>query len=114
MASGTTTVDFGAFPGSSHVTVDVTGQTGFISTSRHEAYIQPVATADHSTDEHVLETIGVKSVYQADGTIRIHAFNTSQLNERLERRGKNPDLEVGGIGTLIYGVWTVAWVWSNT
>jgi len=109
-ASGTTTLDFGVFPGSSHATVDVTGQTGFVTTSEVEAWIQPVATPDHSADEHKVETIKVVASYKVDGTITIDAFNTSQLNEPVF--GPSAQNWQGGKGTRLYGVWNVAWAWN--
>lgn len=52
MAIGNTVISFGAFPGSSQATVDVTGQTSILSTSHTQAELMIVATADHSVDEH--------------------------------------------------------------
>jgi hypothetical protein len=122
-ASGTTTINFGAFPGASDVTLDV-ATAGVVASSKVEAWIQPVATADHSIDEHVVETIRAVGYYLSDGNIRIRAFNTSQLNEPLEAfRGgtlsgglispPQPQLPMrGGTGTRLYGVWTVGWAWA--
>lgn len=39
-AHGVTQVDFGVFPGSSHATVTVTGQAGFVAGSEVEAWIR--------------------------------------------------------------------------
>ena len=96
-ASGNTTVDFTAFPGSTGATVDVTGQTGFTSTSQVEAWLQPKATADHTIDEHRVEEIDVKGAWQVDGTIRIYA------------EWKPTNDNVGAARP--YGLWTVGWVW---
>lgn len=52
MAQGTTTVNFGAFPGTDAVAITVTGITG--SPTLGEAWIVPTGTADHSADEHLL------------------------------------------------------------
>lgn len=128
-AQGNTTVDFGAFPGSSHAFVDVTGQAGIVAGSAVEAWVRGEASADHSADEHVVETIGVRAASIIAGTgFRIHAWNTSQLNEPVPdtavgvpgaaRGGAGPqhpsnpmDLD-GGKGTRLYGVWNVSWVWN--
>lgn len=103
-AQGTTTVDFGAFPGSSHVKVTITGQAAIVAGSLVEAWIRPVATADHSADEHMVETIKVvaNNIVASTG-FDIDAFNTSQLNE---------PAPFGGKGTRLYGLWTAAWVWN--
>ena len=122
--TGTTTINFGAFPGSSDTSVTVTGQTTILGTSVVQAWMYPTATADHSADEHLLETIKVMAGNVVAGTgFTIYAANTSQLNEPLETPGiskfrsaaatvygdSNPS--AGGTGTRIYGSWTVAWQW---
>jgi len=122
--TGTTTINFGAFPGSSDTSVTVTGQTTILGTSVVQAWMYPTATADHSADEHLLETIKVMAGNVVAGTgFTIYAANTSQLNEPLETAGistfrsaaatvyGNSNPSVGGEGTLIYGSWTVAWQW---
>lgn len=99
-AAGSTTVNFGAFPGSSHATVAVTGQTGIVAGSIVDAWIRPEATADHSADEHLVETIRIATSDIIAGTgFTIHGFNSS---EKTSARGE---------GTLISGTWTVAWSW---
>ena len=59
MASGTTIIDFGAFPGAYDTSVAVTGQGSILSTSLVEAWIFPDVTADHTEDEHLIEEIKV-------------------------------------------------------
>lgn len=100
-ASGFTTVNFGAFPGKSDAVVTITGQAGIVSGSLAEAWLRPVATADHSADEHMVETLKVvaNNIVAATG-FDISGFNTNQINEP------------NGLGTLVYGLWTVAWVWN--
>jgi hypothetical protein len=91
MATGTTTVDFGAFPGATDTSVAVTGQTGIVSGSLVEAWLRPVATADHSADEHWVEEIQVTAGNIVAGTgFTIYARTR---NHRL------------------YGTWTVAWAY---
>lgn len=128
---GTATVDFGAFPGSSHATVAVTGQASIVAGSVVQAWIRPVATADHSADEHMLETIKVHASDIVAGTgFTINAFNAGMLNEPAENAVAKDNLSqilarpggggpqdgltaaVGGKGTRIYGQWTIAWSWS--
>lgn len=110
--TGTTTIDFGAFPGKSDASIDVTGQTGIVAGSLVEAWIRPVATADHSTDEHMLETIKIFAGNIAAGVgFTIYGFNTSQLNEGLYM-GIDNVVPGAGLGTRIYGQFTIAWVWN--
>lgn len=126
-AQGTTTIDFGAFPGKSDASVDVTGQAAIVSGSLVEAWLRPVATADHTADEHLAETIKVMAGNIVAGTgFTIYALNTSQLNEplgpikgvsgTLAGQSTSPPTHLlptrGGTGTRIYGQWTIAWVWN--
>ena len=123
-ATGTATIDFGSFPGKSDAAVDVTGQSGIVSGSLVEAWIRPVDTADHSADEHMLETLKVFAANIVAGTgFTVYAFNTSEVNEPPERSYRDPFTSTagvaksgagpdrGGIGTRIYGQWSVAWAW---
>lgn len=111
-ATGTAILNFGAFPGASDTSVAVTGQAGIVSGSLVEAWIRPEATADHSVDEHMVETIKVFAGNIVAGTgFTIYGFNTSEINEdryQAEGRGR----EGGSFGTRIYGTWTVAWAWN--
>lgn len=111
---GTATIDFGAFPGKSDASVAVTGQAGIVAGSLVDAWIRPVATADHTADEHMLETISIfaGNIVAATG-FTIYAFNNSQLHEFPIAADQNPPSggQVGK-GTRIYGLWTVAWVWD--
>lgn len=124
-SQGTTTLDFGAFPGKSDTSVAVTGQATIVAGSLCEAWLFPVATADHTADEHMIETIRVIAGNVVAGTgFTIYGFNTSQVNEPLipqpiaKFRPAATSVfgysapSVGGIGLRIYGLWTVAWVWN--
>lgn len=126
MPTGTATLDFGAFPGKSDTSVAVTGQTGIVAGSLVEAWIRPVATADHSADEHMLETLKVFAADIVAGTgFTIYGLNTSQLNEPLkDLETKTTSVNIlgtgpysghlpasGGKGTRLYGLWSVAWAW---
>ena len=124
---GVATLDFGAFPGASDASVVVTGQAGILAGSLVEAWIRPVATADHSADEHMLETLRVFAASIVAGVgFTIFGFNTSELNEPVfnqslmgngqplagdRQTGRAPG-DQGGRGTRIYGQWTIAWVWN--
>lgn len=122
-ASGSTTIDFGAFPGGSDASVAV-AQASITGSSLVEAWLFPAATADHSADEHIVETIKVFAGNVSNGVgFTIYAVNTSQLNEPLQKVGPSTfrsaaatvygdsDESVGGQGTRIYGTWSVGWVW---
>lgn len=119
-AQGTTTVDFGSFPGSSHTKVTVTGQASILSSSLVEAWVVPIATSDHTADEHVLEPIRVYVSDVVAGTgFTIHAINTWTQPQPDNTQTK----KVGGAGVvrpgvsdsiafLCFGQFTVGWVWN--
>ena len=118
-------MNFGAFPGASDASVVVTGQASILAGSLVEAWIQVAASADHTADEHMVETIKVfaHSVVAGVG-FTISGFNTNQINEPLtaptsdpahalagaEVGGTNPS--IGGRGTRLYGQFNVNWVWN--
>jgi hypothetical protein len=136
MATGTATLDFGAFPGASDASVAVTGQAAIVAGSLVEAWIRPVATADHTDTEHMVETLKVfaANIVAATG-FTIYGFNTSEINEPdppplkpqfQQRHTSNTavawtamplDAAQGRAevrdsrATRIYGTWTIAWAW---
>lgn len=123
-AAGVAEIDFGPFPGCSDASVTITGQTRIESTAAVQAWLQPQATADHTADEHRVETISVcaGNITPTVG-FTIYASNSSQLNEPIQPA--NPSTfrsaaasvygyvgdGTGGQGTRIYGRWTVGWRW---
>jgi hypothetical protein len=95
-AQGTTTIDFGAFPGASDASVAVTGQTGILSGSLVEAWIRLEASADHTADEHLVEPIEIQAGNIVAGTgFTIYGINRTPVGD-----------------TTVYGVWKVNWVWN--
>jgi hypothetical protein len=127
-AQGTTTIDFGAFPGKSDASVDVTGQASIVSGSLVEAWLRLTDSIDHLADEHFLETMHVSAGNIIAGTgFTIYARNNSEIFEPLEPiKGKTTVIAgalsepggdqqrqtAGGIGTRLYGTWNVNWVWN--
>ena len=105
MPAGTATLNFGAFPGSVEAEVDVTGQTGFVAASQVEAWVLPIATADHSADEHMAERIRVTAVYKVNGTLTIRGFNNDSPVFRADNRcGAQPQ--------RLWGQWSIGWAWK--
>lgn len=100
-ATGTGTLDFGAFPGASDTSLVIIGQGAIVAGSLVEAWIFPATTADHSDDEHLVETLKVIAGTIVAGTgFTIYGVNTSQLDNSQ------------GDGTRLYGTWNVAWCWN--
>lgn len=131
-ATGTTEVDFGAFPGSLLTSVNVTGQGDIQSTSLVEAWLFPVATEENTADEHLI----------AAGKMEVIAGNISDgVGFTIYAMVRNPETEplgpayrerhtasgtagtdqgsfqnvtgsVGGkVTNKLIGKFTVAWVW---
>jgi len=77
--SGTATVNFGAFPGSTDTSVAVTGQTGILAGSIVQAWIRPAVTADHSEMDHIVDPpriVAGEIVAGVGFTIRAFTENT--------------------------------------
>jgi len=90
--SGTSTVDFGAFPGTTDTTVAVTGQTNIGGASVVGAWIWPVDTVEHSADEHRVEEID----FVADTVVAGTGFTIFAKTR----------------GLPLYGRFNVAWAWA--
>lgn len=119
-AQNTTTVNFGAFPGPSEAEVVVTGQTGILADSLVEARIWPVATADHSEDEHICEAPSFEVVVPQSSIVpgtgfTIRALWRPRIQEKVpdESRGARANYRYAeSFGPRTYGQWTVFWVWN--
>lgn len=134
-AQGTTTVNFGAFPGDTQAVTTVTGQTGIVAGSLVEAWILPADTAVHSVDEHIILTSMVSVVacnitpgvgfeihvlardqggspLEAPGGQRNHAATVNAAAAAHANRGEF----VGSVGgqtiNTVWGTINVAWVWN--
>jgi hypothetical protein len=117
-AQGSAVINFGSFPGSSHASVDV-ATAGVVVTSLVEAWVLTVATADHSADEHMVETLKVVGAYLSDGNIRIHGFNTNQIvppstavSSKTLGPGDAVDTFPRPDAPMLYGQFSVGWVWN--
>lgn len=110
MAQGTTTVNFGTFPGATDASVNVTGQGSILATSLVEAWVFPTATGDHSADEHWVDGPQVVAGNVVAGTgFTIYASVKPQTDAKAptdSRRGNSNE------NPRAYGSWTVAWVWN--
>ena len=91
-ASGTTTIDFGTFPGTTYTTKVITGQSSIVAGSLVEAWIWPIATADHLADEHIVDPPELIAADIAAGTgFTIHGKSNNSIPH--------------------HGLYTVAWGW---
>lgn len=95
-AQGTTTINFGAFPGGPVASATVTGQGSILAGSLVEAWLYPVATSDHTVDEHLVD--GPSITVLAANVVAGTGFSIFGMTEQ----GMTP----------LYGAYTVAWVWN--
>ena len=95
-AQGSTTLNFGAAPGTNHVTTTVTGQAAIVAGSAVEAWVMGAAadaTADHTAYEHM-----VLDLYVRTPVTNIVAGTGFDINGITELR--------------LTGLITVRWVWN--
>lgn len=95
MATGTGLIDFGAFPGGMDASLVITGQAGILGASLVEAWVFPAATADHTSDEHLVEELRIR--VPSDSIVAGTGFT------------------IRGIATgftKLYGKYNVAWAWT--
>lgn len=88
---GTATLYFGTGRGSTDTSVVVTGQTGIVSTSNIQLWVQGDTTTDHSADEHLMA--GIQAVAQSIVT-----------GTGFTIRATTP--------SFVTGHFTIRWVWN--
>jgi len=117
---GTTTVDFGAFPGSNFA-FNFILEPAILAGSIVQAWLYPVATADHSDDEHLTERIRVMPGPIVPGVaFYVNAYFDGESEPtpaptKVAGPGtgiNQPRPNNGGKHTSVYGLWTVAWSWQ--
>lgn len=92
MPVGEIEINFGT-GGSWEAQANVTGQAAIVPSSKVEAWIQAKASADHSADEHRVDTIDAEAGAIVNGVgFTVWAKST----------GRRP----------LFGRWLVQWVWS--
>jgi len=110
-AQGTTTVNFGAFPGTADTSVAITGLTSILSSSLVEAWIIPTATADHSADEHWVDPPRVVAGNVVAG-VGFTIYATARDDNGFPTQPANGRRQEFTNTNALYGQWTVAWVWN--
>ena len=101
--AGLVTLNFGAFPGSASATVTFAAPTPADANSQLNAWVTPVATADHSADEHIVDPPRV--VASLDGLGNVVITGVSNIPNALDRINPGPD-------PMPYGAWSVSWAFS--
>jgi hypothetical protein len=88
-ATGTVTIDFGAFPGSNTATVTVSGQGSILATSNVEAFFMAESTVDHTANDHKFAALLAQlvcSVPVAATGFDIDAVSTEKLQGTFKLR----------------------------
>lgn len=114
--SGIATLDFGSFPGSVSATVTVAATDPFDPNAEIDAWVIPVATADHTADEHIADPPRVQAAISGS-TIVISGFASGRdLPVPNQTPFGNPALSsqmlIGSRQLTPYGKWSVAWAFS--
>jgi len=129
-AQGTAILDFGAFPGQTDTSLAV-ADAAILAGSLVEAWIWPLATADHTADEHIVEPLNVfAGNVQAGVGFTLYLRTDNRLAEPVENApGANTFVQAGaavlgklaqpatrayggGSMPMAYGKWTIAWCWN--
>jgi len=124
VATGQTTVNFGSLPGKTDASATITGQASILGTSIVSAWVYPVATADHSIDEHLLEMLRVyahtivagtgftiTALYDDTRIFRQEPISTYTSVALSRDRLGGAIKDVHNAGLMTYGLWNVAWQW---
>ncbi len=112
-STGTSTIDFGAFPGMMDAQTVITGQTGILAGSLVEAWISPVATADHTADEHWVEPIQMRAGNIVAGTgFTIYAQAIGQTVEMNPAINCDANRGLLSTGHCLYGLYSLNWAWN--
>lgn len=114
-AQGVTTINFGAFPGATDASVVIPTAT-IGATSQVEAYLYPLQTADHSPDEHIAEMIDIWAdpstivpgvSFTARGKVRDNPGTGQHYDAKQPATYNQKD------GCRLYGLYGLAWAWSD-
>ena len=103
--SGAATLDFGVFPGASDTSLAISGQAAIVPGSLVEAWLLPGVTADHSTDEHIVDPPRIVAANISSG-VGFTIYGTARDGPDGNFANKNANTG------LVYGQWSVAWVWN--
>jgi len=98
----------------SDVAVTVTGQDGIQSGALLDAWILPRATADHSSDEHVMDPprITAGNIVPNVGFTVYGLCNDNVDSFDNTNGGSGSGVSESNEGNLLtYGKWTVCWSW---
>ena len=113
--SGVAILNFGAFPGSPQASVTVSATDPSDTAAEIDAWVIPVATVDHSADEHTYDPPRVSGAV-VGSTIVITGFPSGR-DEFVPAgtpfgQSSTSQMPIGEIQCMPYGQWSVAWAFS--
>jgi hypothetical protein len=114
--SGVAILDFGAFPGQPMVSLVVASPDVSDPNAELDAWVIPVATTDHTADEHIADGPAVIAAYTTPGTS--FTITCSQNAKTLPVPpgtpfgGANSQQPIGQQQLNPYGKWSIAWAFS--
>ena len=112
--SGVATLNFGAFPGTPQASVTVSAIDAADPNAEIDAWVIPVATTDHSADEHTYDPPRVSAAISGS-TIIVTGFPSGRDMSVPPGTpfGASPSQQpIGEIQCMPYGQWSVAWAFS--
>jgi hypothetical protein len=115
-SSGVAILDFGPFPGSSTATVSVIGGNAFNSSNVVDAWITPIATADHSADEHQIDPPLVSAVISGSNIIITGYPSGRDLAVPPGTpfgNTANSQMPIASQQLMPYGKWSVGWALAS-
>lgn len=116
-SSGQTTIDFGAFPGTPETQAVVTAQDVSDPNAVLDVWILPLATTDHTADEHMADPPRVTAVNTTPGTsFTIYGFPSGRdlpvPPGTPFGNTANSQMPVAQTQLMPVGKWNVGWAFS--
>ena len=110
--SGVATINFGAFPGSPFATTTMEASPSTTSQNVN-AWVMPIATADHSADEHVADPPRVSAYADGNGNVIIEGFPSGRDKPvpagTAFGQTTTSQMPIATQQPMPYGAWSVGW-----
>jgi hypothetical protein len=114
-SSGVTTISFGAFPGSSSATTTIIAGAAADPNAAIDAWVTPIATADHSAEEHAGDPPLVVAAVVSGGNIVINGYPSGRdlfVPAQTPFVNTPSQMPIGMQQVMPYGAWSVAWAFA--
>jgi hypothetical protein len=114
-SSGTGILSFGPFPGSSSATVTLVAAAQSDPNAVIDCWIVPIATADHSVDEHQSSDAPIVSAVASGANIIITGYPSGRdlpVPPGTPPAGAASQMPIASQQLMPYGAWTVGWAFA--